>query len=121
MKCFPTYIGGICLEKFISVSYYITYTDGEGSKISCDFCLTWNWLQRTIVEFGRLNGKPVIPGAIAQIDCEVSAEHVEGDHTLVIGKVTDIHLEDKEALIFYSGKYRSLKEEKTFTDFARSC
>ena len=50
------------------------------------------------VEFGRLDGKPVIPGAIAQIACEVSAEHVEGDHTLVIGKVTDIHLEDKEAL-----------------------
>jgi flavin reductase (DIM6/NTAB) family NADH-FMN oxidoreductase RutF len=67
------------------------------------------------VEFGRLDGKPVIPGAIAQIACEVSAEHVEGDHTLVIGKVTDIHLEDKEALIFYSGKYRSLKEEKTVT------
>jgi flavin reductase (DIM6/NTAB) family NADH-FMN oxidoreductase RutF len=67
------------------------------------------------VEFGRLDGKPVIPGAIAQIACEVSAEHVEGDHTLVIGKVTDIHLEDKEALILYSGKYRSLKEEKTVT------
>ncbi|MCM3725012.1 flavin reductase family protein [Neobacillus cucumis] len=67
------------------------------------------------VEFGRLDGKPVIPGAIAQIACEVSAEHVEGDHTLVIGKVTDIHLADKEALIFYSGKYRSLKEEKTVT------
>ena len=66
------------------------------------------------VEFGRLDGKLVIPGAIAQIACEVRAEHVEGDHTLVIGKVTDIHLEDKEALIFYSGKYRSLKEEKTF-------
>jgi flavin reductase (DIM6/NTAB) family NADH-FMN oxidoreductase RutF len=67
------------------------------------------------VEFGRLDGKPVIPGAIAQIACEVSAEYVEGDHTLFIGKVTDIHLEDKEPLLFYSGKYRSLKEEKTVT------
>ena len=67
------------------------------------------------VEFDRLDGKPVIPGAIAQIACEVSAEHVEGDHTLFIGKVTDIHLEDKEPLLFYSGKYRSLKEEKTVT------
>jgi flavin reductase (DIM6/NTAB) family NADH-FMN oxidoreductase RutF len=67
------------------------------------------------VEFGRLDGKPVIPGAIAQLACEVSAEYVEGDHTLFIGKVTDIHLEDKEPLLFYSGKYRSLKEEKTVT------
>ncbi|WP_144554489.1 flavin reductase family protein [Bacillus sp. X1(2014)] len=63
------------------------------------------------VIFNRLDGKPVLPGAVAQIACEVSAEHVEGDHTLFIGKVTDIHLEDGEPLIFYSGKYRSLVEQ----------
>jgi flavin reductase (DIM6/NTAB) family NADH-FMN oxidoreductase RutF len=64
------------------------------------------------VEFDRLDGKPVLNGAVAQIACEVSAEHVEGDHTLFIGRVTDIHLEDAEPLIFYSGKYRALAEEK---------
>src|SRR3954469_25202469 len=64
------------------------------------------------VTFERLDGNPVIPGAIAQIACEVSAEYVEGDHTLFIGKVTDIHLEDTEPLIFYSGRYRSLVEEQ---------
>ncbi len=67
------------------------------------------------VVFDRLDGKPVLPGAIAQIACEVAAEHVEGDHTLFIGKVTDVHLEDSEPLIFYSGKYRSLVEENTVT------
>jgi flavin reductase (DIM6/NTAB) family NADH-FMN oxidoreductase RutF len=65
------------------------------------------------VEFDRLDGKPVLNGAVAQIACEVSAEHVEGDHTLFIGKVTDIHLEDAEPLIFYSGKYRALDEAVT--------
>jgi flavin reductase (DIM6/NTAB) family NADH-FMN oxidoreductase RutF len=64
------------------------------------------------VEFARLDGKPVIPGSVAQIACEVSAVHVEGDHTLFIGKVTDIHLEDAEPLVFYSGRYRSLVEEQ---------
>jgi flavin reductase (DIM6/NTAB) family NADH-FMN oxidoreductase RutF len=67
------------------------------------------------VEFERLDGKPVIPGAVAQIACEVSAEHVEGDHTLFIGKVTDIHLEDTEPLVFYSGRYRSLSQEEPVT------
>lgn len=62
------------------------------------------------VEFERLDGKPVLKGAVAQIACEVSAEHLEGDHTLFIGRVTDIHLEDAEPLIFYSGKYRALVE-----------
>ena len=65
------------------------------------------------VEFDRLDGKPVLNGAVAQIACEVSAEHLEGDHTVFIGKVTDIHLEDAEPLIFYSGKYRALAETVT--------
>jgi flavin reductase (DIM6/NTAB) family NADH-FMN oxidoreductase RutF len=67
------------------------------------------------VEFDRLDGKPVLNGAVAQIACEVAAEHLEGDHTLFIGRVTDIQLEDAEPLIFYSGKYRSLTEEKIVT------
>ncbi|MEH7253922.1 flavin reductase family protein [Neobacillus niacini] len=67
------------------------------------------------VVFDRLDKKPVLPGAIVQIACEVSTEHVEGDHTLFIGKVTDIHLEEAEPLIFYSSKYRSLEEEKVVT------
>ena len=61
--------------------------------------------------FDRLGDFPVLPGAIAQITCEVSASHVEGDHTLFIGKVTDLHLEDAEPLIYFSGKYRELAEE----------
>lgn len=67
------------------------------------------------VVFERLDGKPVIPGSVVQIACEVSAEHVEGDHTLFIGKVTDIHIEDVEPLVFYSGRYRSLTEEQAVT------
>lgn len=67
------------------------------------------------VVFNRLDGKPVIPGSVVQIACEVSAEHVEGDHTLFIGKVTDIHIEDVEPLVFYSGRYRSLTEEQPVT------
>lgn len=63
------------------------------------------------VVFERLDGKPVLPGAIAQIACEVSAEHVEGDHTLFIGRVTEIHVEESEPLIYFSGKYRLLAEE----------
>jgi flavin reductase (DIM6/NTAB) family NADH-FMN oxidoreductase RutF len=63
------------------------------------------------IAFDRIDGKPVLPGAIAQIACEVTAQHVEGDHTLFIGKVTDLHLEDAEPLIYYSGKYRALAED----------
>ena len=60
------------------------------------------------VEFGRLENQPVIPGALAQVTCDVSATHVEGDHTLFIGKVTGIELNEGEPLLFYNGRYREL-------------
>lgn len=66
----------------------------------------------TKFEFDELDGKPVIPGAVAQVACDVKSEYVEGDHTLFIGQVTDIHLEDEEPLIFSKGKYRTLEKER---------
>ncbi|MEH7107025.1 MULTISPECIES: flavin reductase family protein [Bacillaceae] len=63
------------------------------------------------VVFDRLGEVPVLPGAIAQIACETTATHVEGDHTLFIGKVTGLHVEDLEPLIYFSGKYRSLTKD----------
>ncbi|MCJ7841753.1 flavin reductase family protein [Lederbergia sp. NSJ-179] len=70
-----------------------------------------NQLKELEVEFARLDGKPVIKGAIAQVSCEIAGEHVEGDHTLIIGNVTDVHLEDEAPLIFYEGKYCTLAKE----------
>ncbi|MEH7179747.1 flavin reductase family protein [Neobacillus vireti] len=65
------------------------------------------------VEFETLAELPVLKGAIAQIACEVVSQHVEGDHTLFIGKVVDLRLEDKNPLLFFSGKYRELIEVET--------
>ncbi len=65
------------------------------------------------VEFEMLAELPVLKGAIAQIACEVVSEHVEGDHTLFIGKVVDLRLGNKNPLLFFSGKYRQLTEVET--------
>ena len=70
--------------------------------------------ERQNVAFDTLDGLPVIKAAPAQIICEVVNVHVEGDHSLVIGRVTNIHLEEQEPLLFFNGKYRSLlANEKT--------
>lgn len=59
------------------------------------------------VEFSRLADLPVIDGALAQVVCEVVNEHVEGDHTLFIGKVIDLFVQDAgEPLLFVNGQYR---------------
>jgi len=64
--------------------------------------------ERQDIAFDTLDGLPVIKGVLAQIICEVVSVHVEGDHSLFIGKVTNVHLEEHEPLLFSNGKYRSL-------------
>ena len=50
---------------------------------------------------------PCFPGSMATIDCEIDAEHDAGDHTIVIGRVSEFDLmnEDKEPLVFFRGQY----------------
>ncbi|WHZ05653.1 flavin reductase family protein [Neobacillus sp. YX16] len=63
------------------------------------------------INFDDLAGLPVLTGAIAQVACEVVNEHIAGDHTLFIGKVIDIKIEEREPLMFFNGQYRSFSPE----------
>ncbi|MGG1599634.1 flavin reductase family protein [Paenibacillus naphthalenovorans] len=60
------------------------------------------------VDFEWLNGMPVIPGAIGRVTCQVVNEYVVGDHTLFVGEVTGIELNDGAPLIYFQGKYHEL-------------
>jgi flavin reductase (DIM6/NTAB) family NADH-FMN oxidoreductase RutF len=54
------------------------------------------------------SGEPVIDGALAWLECSVEAEHVAGDHVIVVARVH--HLDrhhDGDPLIFYKGSYGS--------------
>jgi flavin reductase (DIM6/NTAB) family NADH-FMN oxidoreductase RutF len=62
------------------------------------------------VQFSSYMGVPVLDNALAVITCELHSEYVVGDHTVFIGQVTGIKLEEKEPLIYSQGKYRELKE-----------
>ncbi|RFU64942.1 flavin reductase family protein [Peribacillus glennii] len=57
------------------------------------------------IEFGTLNGMPVIKDALANIVCKVHSKHIAGDHTLFIGEVTELVLRDGAPLTFFEGKY----------------
>ncbi len=54
-------------------------------------------------------GAPLLEGACAWISCDLVHEYAGGDHTIVIGRVTDLMTESsREPLIFHRGRYRSL-------------
>lgn len=56
------------------------------------------------------HGAPVLADTVAAIEWELHAEHDAGDHTLVLGLVTDLTIDRPDAapLIFLRGRYASV-------------
>ena len=56
------------------------------------------------------SGNPVIDGTLMWLDCEIEAEHVAGDHLIVIGRVVEMSKPDHHPgppLLYFKGRYCS--------------
>jgi 3-hydroxy-9,10-secoandrosta-1,3,5(10)-triene-9,17-dione monooxygenase reductase component len=56
-------------------------------------------------------GNPLIAGSLHWFDCEIYAEHVAGDHLIVIGEVKALDLQTPSTarpLLYYQGQYRNI-------------
>ncbi|WP_246797154.1 flavin reductase family protein [Burkholderia perseverans] len=56
-------------------------------------------------------GNPLIAGSLHWLDCEIYAEHVAGDHLIVIGEVKALDLQKTAAaqpLLYFKGQYRNI-------------
>lgn len=52
------------------------------------------------------NGAPVLDGTLATIEADVEFEHLAGDHTIVVARVTGLHAhQERRPLLFYRGGY----------------
>jgi flavin reductase (DIM6/NTAB) family NADH-FMN oxidoreductase RutF len=53
-------------------------------------------------------GAPILEGAVAVLDCRVTAAHDAGDHVIYVGRVEEIRVGDGEPLVYHRGAYRQL-------------
>jgi flavin reductase (DIM6/NTAB) family NADH-FMN oxidoreductase RutF len=53
-------------------------------------------------------GVPVLTEALAHVECVTVNRHVEGDHTVFIGRVEDCGTSDGAPLLYFRGKYDRL-------------
>lgn len=51
---------------------------------------------------------PVVPDALAHLECEIERQITAGDHLVVIGLVTRVCDRDGEPLAFFSGRFAEL-------------
>lgn len=50
-------------------------------------------------------GVPYLPGSLARVHCRLWRVDDGGDHRIVLGEVTECHIDDGEPLAFYLGRY----------------
>lgn len=55
-------------------------------------------------------GSPVVPGALAWLECRVHAVFPGGDHSVILGEVVDYHARRGRPLLFFQGRLRGLGE-----------
>lgn len=60
--------------------------------------------------FASKGGVPVLEGALAHIVCRVVDAHPAGDHVLWIGQVEHLEQRDGDPLLFYTGRFGTLRE-----------
>jgi flavin reductase (DIM6/NTAB) family NADH-FMN oxidoreductase RutF len=53
-------------------------------------------------------GLPLIEGALAQLECTTVSVHVEGDHTIFVGRVERARAGNGEPLLYFRGQYDRL-------------
>jgi flavin reductase (DIM6/NTAB) family NADH-FMN oxidoreductase RutF len=58
-------------------------------------------------------GLPLIQGAIAQLECTTVSVHVEGDHTIFVGRVERARAEAGEPLLYFRGQYDRLANPRS--------
>lgn len=67
-------------------------------------------LDRTPTHRGPVTGVALLDGALAALECETTDAHLAGDHTIVVGRVRSVEIDDRggPALVYYRGRYETL-------------
>lgn len=53
-------------------------------------------------------GLPLIDGALAHLECTTVSMHVEGDHTIFVGRVERARVGAGDPLLYFRGQYQAL-------------
>lgn len=63
--------------------------------------------ERTSFTHGQVLHVPLIPGALAQVECLTAQILLSGDHAIVVGQVESAQISTGEPLLYFGGRYGS--------------
>jgi flavin reductase (DIM6/NTAB) family NADH-FMN oxidoreductase RutF len=107
----------ICIEK--NASAYAALTDAPGFVVNILSASQEQLARRfAIVDIDRFegigytrsqNGFAILDDVLGVIECNVSAKHDAGDHTIIVGEVEATRAESGTPLLYYRGGYAQLE------------
>ena len=57
-------------------------------------------------------GVPLIDQALAHLECRTVSAHVEGDHTIFVGRVEAVGVGEGDPLLYFRGRYHRLSGDQ---------
>jgi flavin reductase (DIM6/NTAB) family NADH-FMN oxidoreductase RutF len=108
----------VCVGKQASIAPHLLSAEGftlsilsiEQQPLSEYFARLWKEIEPPPFNFEDWDGQPRLSGALGAIACRRHDVLDGGDHWIVLGEVTHLHMAGDHAspLIFYKGQYRML-------------
>lgn len=87
----------------LSNTFSVNILSEEQQDISMHFAGQTN--EDKDIDFKLVKDIPILEDSLVSVVCHVYDSYVVGDHTLFIGEVIDIKLNEGNPLTFYSGQY----------------
>lgn len=95
-----------------SASFGVNILSSEQKQISADFAsgsLDKATVLETLAPFVLETKAPLLPGALANLDCRLETSYIQGDHRIVIGRVESGKVNGGEPLLYFNRNYRMLQ------------
>jgi len=91
-------------------TFSLNFLRSEQQALSTYFAGGWNEPSAPSFRFVRTEGTPRLEGSLAALICQKHQVVDAGDHWIVIGRVTALHLgiEPCRPLLFFRGRYQQL-------------
>ena len=98
------------LQAFLDAEHFaINILTRDQQELSSHFAKSDHTLFDTVDILRSEENVPLIPGTLACFQCRTFQIHDCGDHYIIIGEVVRFEARDAEPLVFFGGKYASLK------------
>jgi flavin reductase (DIM6/NTAB) family NADH-FMN oxidoreductase RutF len=92
-------------DAFVSAARFAVHVLAGGQKPLCDHFIRAGAGFENLAHTLNDSGVPLLHGCAAIFECTREAVYEAGDHSIIIGRVLEVHTGESSALIFRNGQF----------------